>query len=162
MKNSKPFNLRIASLWAVLLIATVGMARAQDASDPADVVRLIYNVGGTDAAPYKLWSPKMKKLWAKQDEAGGYATGALDFAYKWNASDPDVRGLQIAVVHRLDTDAQVRATFGGERGDETELRYDLSQFNGVWLIDDVRLVKGSDDRWVLSEILKLNYEPPPN
>jgi hypothetical protein len=158
MKNLKYLNLRFTWLVAVLLIVAPGMARAQNApsDDPVDVVRLVYNVASADSAPYKLWSPKMKKLWARQDAAGGYQYAALDFAPWWNGSDPDMRHLKIAVVHRLDADAEVSAKFGGEDGTENELRYDLSQSNGVWLINDVRCVKGQD-LWVLSEILMLNH-----
>jgi hypothetical protein len=160
MKNPKSLNLRIAFFWfwALFLIATVGIARAQDApsDDPADVVNLVYNVAGADSAPYKLWSPTMKKLWVRQDAAGGYRYAALDFAPWWNGNDPDIRHLKIALIHRLDTDAEVSAKFGGEDGNDNELRYDLIQINGVWLINDIRCVKGAD-LWVLSEILMLNH-----
>jgi hypothetical protein len=158
MKTLERLSLRFAWLVAVLLIVAAGMVRAQNApsDDPADVVRLVYNVVGADSAPYKLWSPKMKKLWARQDAAGGYQYAALDFAPWWNSSDPDITHLKIAVVHRLDTDAEVSATFGGEDGTDNELRYDLSQSNGVWLINDIRSVKGQYP-WVLSEILMLNH-----
>jgi hypothetical protein len=126
---------------------------AQISDDPADTVRIIYNTKDEEHSA-RLWSPKMKALWVKQDRLG-YADGALDFDYKSDSQDPDVRDLKIVVIHRLDTDAEVRVTFN-EYGDAVELRYDLVRYNGAWVIDDVRKVAGHDDPWVLSEILKLN------
>jgi hypothetical protein len=125
----------------------------QTSDDPADTVRIIYNTKDEDHSA-RLWSPRMKALWVKQDRLGA-ADGALDFDYKSDSQDPAVRDLKIVVIHRLDTDAEVRVTFN-EYGDAVELRYDLVRYNGAWVIDDVRKVAGHDDPWVLSDILKLN------
>jgi hypothetical protein len=143
---------------AVILCATAifccpKTSLAQTSDDPTDTVRVIYNTKGTEHAA-QFWTPKMQALWAKQNKLG-YAEGALDFDYKYDSQDPDVQDLKIAVIHRLETDAEVRVTFN-QLGKPEELRYDLVRYNGAWVIDDVRKVAGHDDPWALSEILKLN------
>jgi hypothetical protein len=96
----------------------------------------------------------MQALWAKQNSVG-YAEGALDFDFRSGSQDPSIRDLKIVVIHRLDTDAEVRVTFN-EFDSAVEMRYDLVRYNGAWVVDDVRKVADHDDPWVLSEILKLN------
>jgi hypothetical protein len=96
----------------------------------------------------------MQALWAKQNGLG-YADGALDFDFRSGSQDTNIRDLKIVVIHKLDTDAEVRVTFN-EYDSAEELRYDLVRYNGAWVVDDVRKVADHDDPWVLSEILKLN------
>jgi len=126
---------------------------AQTSDDPGDTVRIIYNTADKEHSA-RLWSPRMKSLWIKQDsiESG---VGALDFDYKSDSQDPGVRDLKIAVISSRDADAEVRVTFN-EYGSSFEMRYDLVKYNGSWVIDEVRKVKGPGDLWVLSEILKQN------
>jgi hypothetical protein len=143
---------------AVIVCATVIFAgpdtsRAQTSDDPADTVRIIYNTADADHSA-RLWSPRMKALWVKQDSLDG-GEAALDFDYKSDSQDPDVRDLEIKAIHRLDTDAEVRVTFN-QYGHAFELRYDLVKYQGAWVIDEVRKVAGPDDGWVLSDILKQN------
>jgi hypothetical protein len=135
-----------------LIFACPKTSPAQTSDDPADTVRIIYNTKGTEHLA-QFWSPRMQPLWAKQNGLG-YAEGALDFDYKYDSQDADVHDLKIAIIHRLETDAEVRVTFN-QLGKPDELRYDLVRYNGAWVIDDVRKV-GPNDPWVLSEILKLN------
>src|ERR1039458_374804 len=126
---------------SMLLCLVVGLSyskrsvAAEISDDPADTVRIMYNTHGAVYAA-QFWSPKMKALWAKQNslEPGD---AALDFDYKSDSQDPDIHDLKIAVIHGLETDAEVRVTFN-EYGKPYELRYDLLKYNGAWVVDDVR------------------------
>lgn len=138
---------------AIAAFACPKNSLAQTSDDPADTVQLIYNTEDKEHSA-RLWSPRMKALWVKQDSLE-YGVAALDFDYKSDSQDPGVRDLKIAVIHKLDTDAEVRVTFN-EYGDSFEMRYDLVRYNEAWVIDDVRKVKGPNELWVLSEILKRN------
>lgn len=142
-----------ALLCAIAIFAGTKTSPAQTSDDPADTVRIIYNTADREHSA-RLWSPRMKALWVKQD-ALGYVDGALDFDYKSDSQDPGVRDLKIAVIGSRDADAEVRVTFN-EGGHSYEMRYDLIKYNGAWVIDEVRKVKDPNDPWVLSEILKLN------
>jgi hypothetical protein len=138
---------------AAVIFACPKNALAQTSDDPADTVRIIYNIKGTEYSA-QFWSPRMQALWAKQNGLG-YADGALDFDFRSGSQDTNIRDLKIVVIHKLDTDAEVRVTFN-EYDSAEELRYDLVRYNGAWVVDDVRKVADHDDPWVLSEILKLN------
>jgi hypothetical protein len=138
---------------AAVIFAFPKNSSAQTSDDPADTVRIIYNIKDTEYSA-QFWSPRMQALWAKENGLGP-ADRALDFDFRSDSQDPGIRDLKIVVIHKLDTDAEVRVTFN-EYGSAEELRYDLVRYNGAWVVDDVRKVAGHDDPWVLSEILKLN------
>jgi hypothetical protein len=139
---------------AFLLLLCVGdMALAESAGDPVALVRALYRgyEGGKPPLLEKQpFSPRMRKLLAADKAYAKGEVGRLDFDPIVNGQDWKLADLSVTLVSQAGDKAEVEAKFSN-LGDADDLRYDLVQSGGHWLIDEIQSM--NKPRWVMSKIL---------
>lgn len=146
-----------------LSLSPFSFAQTVPIKEPTAFVTEVYrrfsaSVHGSEyLPPEKIYTPRLKALFAADDRWRRGEVGCIDFVFWVNGQDWELKNASVTSqdVPGHPERRLVIATFTN-LGTPEEIHFEFQRIGSQWLLDEAQSVKG--ERWTLSTILKCPHK----